>query len=637
MRLKSIAFMLLLSGLSACSTTQKPQESENLTTNVSEPEPIQTLSAQQLYQQAQNSEGATRVQLLNRTQNQAINEQNWSLLLQASDTLLRSNPEQQIQAVLLKSYAQAQMGEPQRALQTSRSVQSQLQTPEHFYWHQLVQGTAYMRMQMPQQSAPFLLRASETANRYQIEASQLNPILWRSLQSLSPQQLTKYDSGSAIAKGWVQLAKIKQLYLGSPVELHQASNNWQRRYPGHPASFALDEKVAELMKVEPYNATKLAVILPLSGANKGLGEAVKSGVLAALDNYQFEDIYFIDANLENQQLTQQLNDKQIDFAVGPLLKSNINRFEQHNLLEGIPSIYLNRSDIERQSLQHYYFALAPEHELDQALAHFMAKGFEKPLILAPNERSGQRLSEHFSSQWQRYNEQPPLVGLFDDNKEMEKVITELLEVDDSEARIDAIEGIFKRNVKSETRSRRDIDVVYLLANATQTRLLKPYLDVNVSTFVERIPLYASSKSHSTRIDSTDKRDLNGLYFTELPWMLPTKGLANLNTRQLRERFDSLWPDVADIEQRLFAMGYDAISLIPQLRQLSMLPGKSQTGLTGELSVISNGEIVRHLAWARYQSRSINKVSLEHLDPTPLFMKKQFEESSNVMAPESVAQ
>ena len=73
MRLKSIAFMLLLSGLSACSTTQKPQESENLTTNVSEPEPIQTLSAQQLYQQAQNSEGATRVQLLNRTQNQAIN------------------------------------------------------------------------------------------------------------------------------------------------------------------------------------------------------------------------------------------------------------------------------------------------------------------------------------------------------------------------------------------------------------------------------------------------------------------------------------------------------------------------------------------------------------------------------------
>ena len=85
-------------------------ESENLTTNVSEPEPIQTLSAQQLYQQAQNSEGATRVQLLNRTQNQAINEQNWSLLLQASDTLLRSHPEQQIQAVLLKSYAQAQMG-----------------------------------------------------------------------------------------------------------------------------------------------------------------------------------------------------------------------------------------------------------------------------------------------------------------------------------------------------------------------------------------------------------------------------------------------------------------------------------------------------------------------------------------------
>ena len=392
------------------------------------------------------------------------------------------------------------------------------------------------------------------------------------------------------------------------------------------------------MEVEPYTVNNLGVFLPLSGNNRSLGEAVKFGVMAALDKHRFANIHFLDANASEEELLEAISAADLDFAIGPLLKANINRFEQQALLEGIATIYLNRSDLARQSADHFYFALAPEHELEQALQHFMAQGFKKPLLLASNDRAGTRLTQHFSQQWLQYNEQAPLVGLFADNKEMESAITNLLEVGNSEARIDVINSLFKEKVESETRSRRDIDVIYLLADATQTRLLKPYLDVNVSTFVERIPLYASSKSHSTQIDASDKRDLNGLYFTELPWMLPQTGMTNLANRQLKETVQSLWPNHADIEMRLFAMGYDAVSVIPQLRQLSMLPGKEVVGLTGNLSVNNAGELVRQLAWAKYESRQITPVRLNHITPTPLQREQDVQkELSDVLATEGMAQ
>ncbi|TMS87848.1 LppC family lipoprotein, partial [Pseudoalteromonas sp. S201] len=126
-----------------------------------------------------------------------------------------------------------------------------------------------------------------------------------------------------------------------------------------------------------------------------------------------------------------------------------------------------------------------------------------------------------------------------------------------------IKALFKQEVESETRSRSDIDVIYILGDATETRLIKPYLDVNISTFAQRIPLYASSKSHSKQIDSTDKGDLDGLYFKELPWMLNSQ----IKQHNLREQYNTLWPEQADISQRLFAMAYDAVLVINDIRQL----------------------------------------------------------------------
>ena len=138
----------------------------------------------------------------------------------------------------------------------------------------------------------------------------------------------------------------------------------------------------------------------------------------------------------------------------------------------------------------------------------------------------------------------------------------------------------------------------------------------MSTFSERIPLYASSKSHSKQIDSTDKGDLDGLYFTELPWMLNSQ----ITQHNLREQYNLLWPEQADISQRLFAMAYDAVLVINDIRQLSLMPGNEFSGLSGKLSVNSNGHLQRVLDWAQYTNRQIKSVQLKTQRPVPLFMQ-----------------
>ena len=47
-------------------------------------------------------------------------------------------------------------------------------------------------------------------------------------------------------------------------------------------------------------------------------------------------------------------------------------------------MHLNTFDGERISQQHFFFALSPEHEVQQALERFLTAGYQKPMLLAPN-------------------------------------------------------------------------------------------------------------------------------------------------------------------------------------------------------------------------------------------------------------
>lgn len=625
MRLKLLGLLATLSVLSACTTTENPPQIEKTEINTKKPLEMRKLSAKQALSRAQLSEGQARIDYLKQSQQQALIEQNWDILTQASEQLLTSTDEDKVYAELMLAYAEQQQRSYNQALTRLIAQQDKLSDAKHYYWHQLITGQLYAAQQLPKQALPYLFRASQAAQEGNLDQQQLAPVLWHTLQRLTLSDLAQFEGGSDNQQAWLQLAKIKQAYLGNPTQLQLAIDNWQSQHPNHLANNVLHQGSVDL-QLEPYYATNLAVILPTSGKHKALGEAVKNGILAALDTAHIANTYFIDSALPVEEIKTQLSNLQVNFVIGPLLKNKVMQFEQQQTLGDIPAIYLNSIETAKTANQHYYFSLAPEHEIDQAIAHFMAKGYQTPLLLAPNTNAGKRLVNYFTTQWQRYNHTQPVAELFNNKKQMGKVVKKALGVDKSQQRIKTISRLFEQKVESEHRSRRDIDVAYLLGNTVETRLLKPYLDVNVSTFVDKIPLYASSKSYSKKIDKTDQRDLAGLYFTEQPWLLASNGSP------LRKQYQQLWGQQSDLQQRLFAFGYDALSLIPHLHQLSQLPAKKVTGLTGQLSVTDNNEVTRQLQWARYGKTRIKALNLQHINPAPLFLQQSEQADEKPLEP-----
>lgn len=103
-------------------------------------------------------------------------------------------------------------------------------------------------------------------------------------------------------------------------------------------------------------------------------------------------------------------------------------------------------------------------------------------------------------------------------------------------------------------------------------------------------------------DANDLRDLNGLTFTETPWLL-----GEQHIQAVREQYLQLFPDQDETLQRLFAMGYDAFQLIGSLKQQRQLPSLSYPGFTGRLTVSAQGDIQRQLSWASYQTNRLVSV------------------------------
>ena len=71
------------------------------------------------------------------------------------------------------------------------------------------------------------------------------------------------------------------------------------------------------------------------------------------------------------------------------------------------------------------------------------------------------------------------------------------------------------------------------------------------------------------------------------------------------------------------MAFDAASMLGDVKQLSMVQGKRFSGISGKLSIASNGYVTRTLDWAQYKNKQIIAVDLATEQPIPLFMQSAF--------------
>ena len=410
----------------------------------------------------------------------------------------------------------------------------------------------------------------------------------------------------------------------------------------------LPQEIKKLLQQAPIQAKRIAVLLPLTGRLANQGLAIKEGILAAYlenlpnakfalnnaPNYdgsagktiqnktqQYREIRFFDSALKT---TQQLNEMVADFDVvlGPLVKEQImkltavlptdkillalNRVElQPKKPNSVQLTQLVESDLTAP--EHYYFALAPEDEAQQLALHIHQKQLVRPIIFAADNPTTQRMAEAFIAKWQETpNAIQPDLTIFTDSKDMRIRVSQMLDVTQSKQRIKQIEALSDVEVFGVERNRRDIDAIVLFANPEQAKLLNPIIEASLSPFARRsLSVFASSRSYSLDLNSNSLRDLRNLTFTDMPWMLPDHRWQDLANQTIQ-----LWPEKQDTLLRLFAMGFDAYSLLPNLRRLKTLPQLVSHGLTGEINVDSEGVLYRRLLLAQVAQDRVKLLAVD---------------------------
>lgn len=440
--------------------------------------------------------------------------------------------------------------------------------------------------------------------------------IWHKLVSLTQWQVAQLViSQPPFIEGWQQLLNYSHKFGANTGQFSRYLTLWQQHYPTHPA-ISIIEQLQTLDSAQnsvENRVENIAILLPLSGSQQKAGVAAQQGVLAAYKNNTTSNIYFFDTNQINWQgIAAHFSELNIDHIIGPLLRSNVETFLELSMQQTalqVPTLLLNLPS--NRQLTNYQIALSmrPEDEAEQAAATLSQQSYKNPIILSHQDRVSKRIALTFSQQWQKSTGNSVDIVYFNQGKQMQKSLKEILDINASQMRINQLNARLKHTIKSEPRNRRDIDMIYLVGSAAQTRLIKPYIDVNTSPFADIIPVYASSRSHSNFNDknnASSTNDLQGLTFTQIPWLLPSKQ----QNKKLAKLSDKLWPKRTDSLSTIFAMGFDSYNLLSKVFKMKQAPHIRHFGQTGVLKLSNENILTRSLVWGRYQNDKVMQVAMD---------------------------
>jgi outer membrane PBP1 activator LpoA protein len=445
--------------------------------------------------------------------------------------------------------------------------------------------------------------------------------IWGSLTQLSPQALeAAYLPPPSTLGGWIELAAIGNSTIGGPITLGQAIALWRHRFPGHPAG----ENVVPMLLEDSYTAwapaRKVALLIPFDGQFAKAANAVRDGFMAA---------WYADPDVENRPAVlvrdtssgdirivyNQAIEDGADFVVGPLRRTAVTRLAGSAGMP-VPTLTLNHADSAPKPTAQaadpatdpadgiaaaagatgglYQFALSPEYEARLTAEHAWFAGHVNAAVLAPEGAWGGRVATAFADAWEHLGGSVVEVQRYsNDGSDMSSPVRKLLNIDASDARYRSLRKVLGRDIKKEARRRQDVDLVFMAAFPRQARQLRPQLEFHRA---QDLPVYSTSHIYTGIADPDADRDVNGVVFGDMPWVLdPASSGA-----QLRGEIEALWSNSMSAFIRLYAFGADAYYLVKELGTLRAQPYAEFAGLTGTLSLNENNRINRRLVWARFK-------------------------------------
>ncbi len=427
--------------------------------------------------------------------------------------------------------------------------------------------------------------------------------IWAALATMTERALQQLRTSPPpdILSGWMELVQIAKVYQLSPLRLKEQILLWRQKYPAHPVAEDILIALSQRKQEDVAYPDRVALLLPLSGKFAKAGEAIRDGFLAAYftkrpNKQQQIRIYDATDDAKINEIYQLAIDDGAEFVIGPLSKEAVQSLAENDDLK-VPTLGLNYLPDDNRNVRSnlFQFGLLPEEEARQVAERTWLDGHVNAAVLVPSGPWGERIYNAFKERWELMGGRIVEQQSYDTTRsDFSQPIKMLLNIDDSMKRYRRVATTLKREIKFTERRRQDIDFIFLAAYPRQARLIRPQLKFYHAS---NMPVYATSHVFTGILNQERDRDMDGMMFGDMPWVL-SESTAH---RGMRPDLENYISDAGNALQRLYALGIDAFNIIGALNTLRNYPYERFDGETGSLSLDNNLRVRRQLTWVKFRS------------------------------------
>ncbi len=443
------------------------------------------------------------------------------------------------------------------------------------------------------------LRIYMAANLNTEEALRNNAIaIWLDINQLNEFRI-KDELSSSHNKDYQQWLTLNMLVRFNKHSLNKQINDieqWQHQNPQHTAALVPPQDIINLRLAAKQRPHKIAIILPFDRKYKNFSNAIRNGFMQSYYQSDYQPLlsfYAVDQQQDFLDVYHTAINEGAELIIGPIFKNQLTQLYQLEELP-VPTISLNRLDNKSLTpLNLFEFSLASEDEIDTMIQQLSLSGYKNALVFLQSSSWAKEDSEYFSQQWQNKHGNILAEQAFDSNKDQSRQLQKLLNIDKSKYRIHRLNSTLRQKLNSQPRRRQDADFIYLLAKPDKASSIKPMLKFH---YAGDLPSYASSRIYRGYANKSLDNDLNGITFTDLPWL--THKPKNIDAQYRQSPL-----------LRMYAFGVDAFQLSERLNLLKNNKQLSLNGATGKLS-LSNNKLKRQTAIAVFSKGKIQEVPIK---------------------------
>ncbi|MGB5325771.1 MAG: penicillin-binding protein activator [Pseudomonadales bacterium] len=418
--------------------------------------------------------------------------------------------------------------------------------------------------------------------------------IWHALQRMNKETLEREyrRARSRDYRAWLELALLERDAVINPDTREAKLQAWQQQWPRHPAALRMPGQ-GDSAFASFGSASTIAIMLPVQGPLAHAGKALRDGFTAAhfaaraAGNDTPRLVFYDTSSTPIEMLYLQAEQQGAEFIVGPLHKDNVKAL--FTMPSSLPILTLNFVPAELPPPDNIVqFGLAAEDEAEQLAEVALQLGARSVQILHVSKSWAERAAWAFRQRWLQLGGDDPGNSALSSIENYSAEIANSFALNESDARHRQMQNLLGRRLEFKPRRRQDVDLVVIFANSNEAKAIKPLLAYH---YAGELPVMGSSQIYDDNSPANKNRDLNGIVFNEMPWILD--GSENYQPLPAVYRHNKNL-------NRLFAMGVDAYRLQARLGSLQQNPLQQLVGNTGNLSITQN-RIVRELPLATIEA------------------------------------